>query len=207
MQAGNFFVQHIEVPEVYMVQGDFWNKLKQRLREVSTAAADFTEEQALIGKLKFDILNLTRRVERKQREIGQRICELAKESKRVSALNDGDIVRLIAEIDELESLIDIKREEITKVADQVRVKRSKAETEYTKRTAPPPASAARKPVAEVKRPRGRPKKVEPLAEKKTASTKKSTAAKKPRKPRTTKPKSTKKSVTPEVKPESKTEAK
>ena len=188
-----------------MVQGDFWSKLKQRLREVSIAAADFTEEQALIGKLKFDILNLTRKVERKQREIGQRICELAKESARVSALNDGDIVRLIAEIDELELQISYKREDITKVADQVRANRSRVEAEYARRNAP--ASAGRKPEVAVKRPRGRPRKTTSPAEMKTASARKTSTVKKPRKPRSTKPKPAGKTFTPEVKPGGETEVK
>ncbi len=107
-----------------MAQSDFWNKLKKRLREVSTAAADFTEEQALIGKLKFDILTLTRKIDRKQREIGVRICELSKETRKVQPFNDGDIIRLLAEIEELNKHVDVKRGEINKVADQVRMKRA-----------------------------------------------------------------------------------
>ena len=106
-----------------MVQSDFWNKLKKRLREVSTAAADFTEEQALVGKLKFDILSLTRKIDRKQREIGVRMCELSRESRRVQPFNDGDIIRLIAEIEEIEKQAEDKRNEITRVADQIRAKR------------------------------------------------------------------------------------
>ena len=128
-----------------MAQSDYWNKLKKRLREVSTAAADFTEEQALIGKLKFDILTLTRKIDRKQREIGVRICELSKETRRVQPFNDGDIIRLLAEIEELNKQVDVKRGEINKVADQVRMKREEQ--------APPTAdvypsdTATRKPKA------------------------------------------------------------
>jgi len=162
-----------------MVQGDFWNKLKQRLREVSTAAADFTEEQALIGKLKFDILNLTRKIERKQREIGQRVCELFNESPRPDVFEDGDIVRLIAEIDELNKQTEQKRNEISKVADQVRSKRSKAEAEEAVKPPPP-----KKPEPYVKPPTAKPKAAKPAAKKKTTSTKKKppAAAKTVRKP-------------------------
>ncbi len=126
-----------------MDKSEFWNKLKKRLVEVSTAAADFTEEQALIGKLKFDILTLKRKIDHRQREIGLRICELAKEDPRPLAFNDGEIVRLLAEIDELEVQVSEKRDNISLVADQVRSKRQeqqkKAASEETGTTEPPPA--------------------------------------------------------------------
>ena len=126
-----------------MDKSEFWNKLKKRLVEVSTAAADFTEEQALIGKLKFDILTLKRKIDHRQREIGLRICELAKEDPRPLAFNDGEIVRLLSEIDELEVQVVEKRDSITLVADQVRSKRQeqqkKAASKETDTTKPPPA--------------------------------------------------------------------
>ncbi len=126
-----------------MDKSEFWNKLKKRLVEVSTAAADFTEEQALIGKLKFDILTLKRKIDHRQREIGLRICELAKEDPRPLAFDDGEIVSLITEIDELEIQVTEKRDSITLVADQVRSKRQeqqqKAASEETGTTKPPPA--------------------------------------------------------------------
>ena len=125
-----------------MDKSEFWNKLKKRLVEVSTAAADFTEEQALIGKLKFDILTLKRKIDHRQREIGLRICELAKEDPRPLAFNDDEIVRLITEIDELEIQVTAKRDSITLVADQVRSKRQeqqkKAASDATGTTEPPP---------------------------------------------------------------------
>ena len=111
-----------------MAQSDFWNKLKKRLREVSTAAADFTEEQAMIRKLKFDILNLRRKIDHKQREIGVRVCDLSKEDTKPDALQDGDIVRLLSEIEELEIQIAGKRVDISKVTDQVRSRRYESET-------------------------------------------------------------------------------
>ena len=182
-----------------MVQGDFWNKLKQRLREVSTAAADFTEEQALIGKLKFDILNMTRKVERKQREIGQRVCELSNESPRADVFDDGDIVRLIAEIEELDKQIMGKRDEIAKVADQVRSKRSKAESGEA---GPAPKPEAKKPETYVKPPSSKPKTTKNAPKKKATTSKKKPAAsaKSTRKP------SAKKTVK-DVKTEAKTDEK
>lgn len=128
-----------------MVQSDFWNKLKARLREVSIAAADFTEEQALIGKLKFDILNLKRKIERKQREIGVRICELSLVKRpKPKPFEDEDIERLVAEIAELEVQVDQKRQDISKVADQVRTK-DKGEADDKEKATPAKDTAPEKP--------------------------------------------------------------
>ncbi|NQU06877.1 MAG: hypothetical protein HQ568_12340 [Calditrichaeota bacterium] len=138
-----------------MAQSDFWNKLKARLREVSIAAADFTEEQALIGKLKFDILNLKRKIEHKHNEIGVRICELSLVTRpKPKPFEDEEIIRLLGEIAEIEKLVESKREDISKVADQVRTRGSadvvekKAEetpAKPKKKPGPKPGSKRKKP--------------------------------------------------------------
>ena len=63
-----------------MVQDELWASLKRKLREVTTAAADFTEEQARIGKLKFEILTLKRRIDGELRSLGARVLELSRKS-------------------------------------------------------------------------------------------------------------------------------
>jgi len=130
-----------------MAQSDFWNKLKARLREVSIAAADFTEEQALIGKLKFDILNLKRKIEHKHNEIGVRICELSLITRpKPKPFEDEEIIRLLDEIVEIEKLVESKRQDITKVADQVRTRGSSETAEpVEKKVKETPAKPKKKP--------------------------------------------------------------
>jgi len=178
-----------------MAQSDFWNKLKKRLRDVSTAAADITEEQALIGKLKIDILNIKRKIDRKQREIGVRICELAKEESKPKAFEDGEIISLITEIVNLEEQVDEKRDTISKVADQVRSKREEAPEddidipatedipEEPATTPEPEPAPTPEPVKKAKASKPKPKKT-----KKSASTRKTKVASKSK----AKPKSEKK---------------
>jgi hypothetical protein len=130
-----------------MNRSDFWNTLKQRVREATIAAADFTEEQAVIGKLKFDILTLKRGIERAQREIGARICELSAKSPPPNAFSDPEVRRHLKEISELEKQILQKRDDIGKVADQVRGRHGAAGAESgpTTRSEPkkrPPAKTA-----------------------------------------------------------------
>ncbi len=116
-----------------MPKSDFWDKLKTRLIEVSNAAADFTEEQAVVGKLKFDILNLNRKIDRNKQDIGARVLEIARSDQPYNPLQDGEIVKKIAAIGDLEAQINFKRVEITREVETIRSRR--------KPTAKPAASA------------------------------------------------------------------
>ena len=102
------------------MESDLWSKLKKRLRELSIAAADYAEEQALIGKIKFEILTLKHRIEHSQREIGARVQEMSKLPKPPDAFKDTEIKCHLSEIANLESQVARKREEITRVAEQIR---------------------------------------------------------------------------------------
>lgn len=181
-----------------MSQGDFWDKFKQRVREVSTAAADFTEEKTLIGKLKFELLNLKRKIDRLHREIGVRVSELSHIDPRPQPFEDEEITRLLEEIKDQDRLVELKKEEINKVADHFRAKSEarqaeqaaerKAEKEAAEKKAAKEAAAAKaKPEPEPKpktKPRGRPKgstatkKKTTTTDKADAKPKKKTSAKK-----------------------------
>ena len=124
-----------------MPQSDFWNKLLKRLREVSAAAADFTEEQAIIGKLKFEILTLKRKVDHRQREIGVRMCEMSSMDPLPKPWDDREIKRLLREIGDLEKQVEQKRVDIGKVANQVRSKSSAGKVATTAKAKPTPGTA------------------------------------------------------------------
>lgn len=111
-----------------MVQKELWNKLKQRLKEVSIAAADFTEEQALIGKLKFEILTLKRKVDKLHLNLGIHMCEMSKLNPQPKPFENADVIHFISEVEDLEIKIDAKRREITEVADHFRTKSSETKT-------------------------------------------------------------------------------
>jgi hypothetical protein len=117
-----------------MPQGDFWDRLKKRLIEVSSAAADFTEEQAIVGKLKFDILNLKRKIDRDMHDIGSRVLDISRSSKPFNPLDDGEVRTLFESITDLEVLIERKKQEILQVSKEIRSRRT-------------PGSRAAEPVA------------------------------------------------------------
>ncbi|MBT3231899.1 MAG: hypothetical protein HN356_03715 [Calditrichaeota bacterium] len=114
-----------------MVQKELWNKLKQRLKEVSIAAADFTEEQALIGKLKFEILTLKRKVDKLHLNLGVHMCEMSKLNPQPNPFEDADVIHFISEVEDLEMKIEAKRREITEVADHFRTKSTETNTTET----------------------------------------------------------------------------
>lgn len=105
-----------------MTQSEFWTKLKRKLKDVSLAAADFTEEQAIIGKLKFDIINLKRKIENNHREIGALVTNLSRLSTPPNPLADPEIKKLLKDIQSLEKLIEENRKAISQVSDEFRAR-------------------------------------------------------------------------------------
>lgn len=121
-----------------MPKSEFWDKLKVRLIEATNAAADFTEEQAKVGKLKFDILNLNRKIDHFKLEIGARALEISRSSERMNPLDDVDVKKKIASIGDLEAQIEFKKREITDTVDEIRGRRKPAAA--PKKDTPPAAS-------------------------------------------------------------------
>jgi hypothetical protein len=156
-----------------MPQSDFWERLKNRLIEVGNSAADFAEEQAIVGKLKFDILNLRRKVDHALHDIGSRVLEMSSMSPDANPLKDREVVELIDLIGDLELHIEHQRKEITEVADQIRRRRTAPSSRPVRPAAPvapPPRATA-------------PKKANKPVAKPKASVKPKSAAKKPKAPK------------------------
>ena len=106
-----------------MAQSEFWNKLKNRIKEVSIAAADFAEEQAVIGKLKFEILTLKRKSEQVTKQLGSHIYDMSELTEKPSVFDDYEVIEFIREITDIKEQIEVKRSEIDVVADNFRTKK------------------------------------------------------------------------------------
>jgi len=94
--------------------------------EVSNAAADFTEEQATIGKYKFDILALKRKIDHALHDIGARVLEISRTTPS-DPLRDREVRDLLDLISDLELQIERKRRDINAVTEQFRRKREARE--------------------------------------------------------------------------------
>lgn len=114
-----------------MSQGDFWNKLMKRLKDVSSAAADFTEEQAIIGKLKFEILTLKRKIDKLHYNLGVRVSELSKLKPQPEPFKDKEVREFLNQIVDLEQQIEENRQNINTVAENFRAKAAAAKDEST----------------------------------------------------------------------------
>lgn len=161
-----------------MPQSDFWDRLKKRLVEVSNAAADFTEEQAIIGKLKFDILTLKRKIDRSLHDIGARVLDMSRETPAENPLHDREVKESLDMISDLETQIERKRKDINDVAEQFRRRRAARDRMKAEGSAPPPPPPAPvKPVAKrayTKRATAKPVVAEPVAKKTPKAKKKET---------------------------------
>jgi len=111
------------IKEKVMAQSEFWNKLKNRIKEVSIAAADFTEEQAVIGKLKFEILTLKRKSDQVTKQLGSHIYNMSDLTDKPSVFDDYEVKEFIREIDDIKAQVEVKRSEIDVVADNFRTKK------------------------------------------------------------------------------------
>lgn len=130
-----------------MAQSEFWNKLKNRIKEVSIAAADFTEEQAVIGKLKFEILTLKRKSEQMTKQLGSHVYDMSKLTDKPSVFDDYEVTQFIRDITDIKAQIEIKRSEIEVVADNFRTKKKTDSSEVYQPAAEdssPPRSKSRR---------------------------------------------------------------
>ena len=109
-----------------MAQNDFWMKLKNTVKDVTTAAADFTEEQALIGKLKFEILTLNRKADRLKYRLGDIVYKMGLETPQPNPFKDGEVNALVSDIEGVNRQIEVKRREIVQVSDHFRAKAAAA---------------------------------------------------------------------------------
>jgi len=159
-----------------MPQSDFWDRLKKRLVEVSNAAADFTEEQAIIGKLKFDILTLKRKIDRSLHDIGSRVLDMSRETPPNNPLHDREVKEALDMISDLETQVEHKRKDINDVTEQFRRRRQARERMKTEASAPPaPPPAPAKPAvkkAEPKKAPAQPSAAKPAAPKRSHKAKK-----------------------------------
>jgi len=112
-----------------MAQSEFWNKLKTRIKDVSIAAADFTEEQAVIGKLKFEILTLKRKSVQIIKQLGSHIYQMSELTDKPSVFDDFEVKEFIRDITDINEQIEVKRSEIEVVSDNFRSRKKTKSSE------------------------------------------------------------------------------
>ncbi len=89
-----------------------WEDIKKSVKQGFTVAAEKTEEYTKIGKLKVDILNVNRSLDKAFTELGREIYELAKSGKKIDVTKNEKIQGGIAKIDEQKDVLKAKEAEI-----------------------------------------------------------------------------------------------
>lgn len=91
---------------------NFWDKLRNGIKEGAVASAEKVELYSKIGKLKIDQFSLKKKIESSYNDIGMRVYDLVKDGKADSAGTDIAVEGFMKKIDEHQLEIEAIGEEI-----------------------------------------------------------------------------------------------
>ena len=108
---------------------NLWDDIAKTLREGVDTVVEKTEELTKIGKIKIDVLNIKRNVQKNFAELGGRVYHLIIKEKNTSISADKEASEIIECIKILEKELDDKKSELEKVkSKQSRNSKSKSTT-------------------------------------------------------------------------------
>ncbi len=117
-----------------------WDDIAKTIREGVDTVVSKTEEYTKIGKIKIDILNIKRNVEKNFTELGGRVYHLMVEQNKTQISGDKEVKKILDSIKLLEKELQEKKAELEKVG-------KKAPAEKASASAPKAATAKSKPAA------------------------------------------------------------
>ena len=107
---------------------NLWGKIRKSVLDGVTVAAEKTEEYTKLGKAKFNILAVKRKISKQFAELGGIMYDAIKEKKAEEALKSSEVVNLIKSLQELEKDITEKEEAL-----EEQKKKSKSEEKSTEK--------------------------------------------------------------------------
>jgi len=99
---------------------NLWDDIAKTIREGVDTVVEKTEELTKIGKIKIDILNIKRNVEKNFSELGGRVYHLSIKEKETTISTDKEAKEIIECIKILEKELDDKKSELAKVKSKQR---------------------------------------------------------------------------------------
>jgi hypothetical protein len=111
--------------------GTFWQDVKSSVKKGVSTAADKTEEYGKIGKVKLDIMNLNKQLDKTFKDLGEKAYETLKAKSKANLADDSAVKDMVAKIDELKKNVIDKEAEIEKIkaeADTKKETKGKADT-------------------------------------------------------------------------------
>ena len=94
---------------------NLWDDIARTIREGVDTVVEKTEELTRIGRIKVDILNIKRNVEKNFAELGGRVYQLISKEKNAAISTDKEAKEIIECIKILEKELDDKKSELAKV--------------------------------------------------------------------------------------------
>ena len=119
-----------------------WKDIKKTVKDGISVAADKTEEYTKIGKIKVEILNINRNIDKAHTNLGIEIYSLMKSKSPGDISKNAKALKLVGEIDKLKTSLKAKEKEIKEVKKESAVENktkesptpSKAKTTGAKKT-------------------------------------------------------------------------
>jgi len=103
---------------------NLWDDIARTIREGVDTVVEKTEELTKIGRIKVDILNIKRNVEKNFSELGGRVYQLISKEKNAAISTDKEAKEIIECIKILEKELDDKKSELAKVKSKSKPKQS-----------------------------------------------------------------------------------
>ena len=92
--------------------GSLWEDIKKTVKQGVSVAAEKTEEYTKIGKLKVEIMNMKRNLDKTFAELGQEAYTNLKGSKKGDLTKNEKITELLSKIDDQKAALKGKEDEI-----------------------------------------------------------------------------------------------
>jgi len=95
--------------------GGFASKAAEKAGELTREAAVKAEEMTQLGKVKLDIFQIKRDIDKKFTELGSTVYNLLNQENKVSVPDDEKVIALIADVKNLEKQLQAKEEQYQKI--------------------------------------------------------------------------------------------
>ncbi|MFQ5651610.1 MAG: hypothetical protein ACE5IY_16865 [bacterium] len=92
-----------------------WDDIAKTIREGVDTVVEKTEELTKIGKIKVDIINLKRSVDKNFSELGGKVYHLILDGNKTQIASDSDVKEIVERVKKLEAQLDEKNEALERV--------------------------------------------------------------------------------------------
>jgi len=105
--------------------GGFASKAAEKAGELTREAAEKAEEMTQLGKVKLDIFQIKRDIDKKYTELGGVVYGLLNQGKKVNLAADEKVTALVSDVKNLEKQLQIKEEQYQKIRNASKDEKSK----------------------------------------------------------------------------------